>query len=88
MENLIARGRIAVLAGLLGAAFLALPAAGATDITDIGTLDQSVLASIPSFQAANRQLQQYGEGLQKQYNARAAHASQGDQAKLAAEFRG
>jgi outer membrane protein len=88
MENLIARGRIAVLAGLLGAAFLALPAAGATDITDIGTLDQSVPASIPSFQAANRQLQQYGEGLQKQYNARAAHASQGDQAKLAAEFRG
>ena len=86
MENLITRGRVAALAFALGAAFLATPAIGATDVVDIGTLDQSMLASIPAFQAANRQMTQYGEQLQKQYVARAQHASQADQAKLASEF--
>jgi outer membrane protein len=86
MENLITRGRLAALAFALGAAVLATPAVGATDVTDIGTLDQSVLASIPAFQSANKEMTQYGEQLQQQYVGRARHASQADQAKLAAEF--
>ncbi|HTW84796.1 MAG TPA: OmpH family outer membrane protein [Candidatus Sulfotelmatobacter sp.] len=86
MENLITRGRLAALAFAVGTAVLATTAVGATDVTDIGTLDQSVLGSIPAFQSANRQLQQYGATLQKQYLARAQHASQADQQKLASEF--
>jgi outer membrane protein len=80
------RGRLAALVFALGTAVLGTTAVGATDVTGIGTLDQTVLGSIPAFQTANRQLQQYGASLQKQYLSRAQHASQSDQAKLAQEF--
>ncbi|MGD1065873.1 MAG: OmpH family outer membrane protein [Vulcanimicrobiaceae bacterium] len=87
MEH-ITRGRLAALVFALGTAVLATTAVGATDVTDIGTLDQNILGSIPAFQSATRQLQQYGATLQKQYLGRAQHASQSDQAKLAQEFQG
>jgi outer membrane protein len=80
------RGRAAALAFALGLAIVAVPAIGATDITDIGSLDQAALAALPSFQTANRQLNDYGNSLRKQYVGRAAHASQSDQQKLAGEF--
>jgi outer membrane protein len=86
MNRPITLGRAAALAFALGAAILATPAVGATDVTDIGSLDQAALAALPAFQAANRQLNAYGVGLQKQYVGRAKHASQSDQQRLAAEF--
>ncbi|MBV8579126.1 MAG: OmpH family outer membrane protein [Candidatus Eremiobacteraeota bacterium] len=88
MQNPFTRGRSAALAFALGAALVAAPAIGATDVTDIGSLDQTALASLPSFQAASRQLNDYGVSLQRQYTARAAHASQATQQRLAAEFQG
>lgn len=88
MNNPFTRGRAAALAFALGAAILAVPAVGATDITDIGSLDQAALAALPSFQAANKQLNDYGAGLQKQYVGRARKASQSDQQRLAGEFQG
>ena len=80
------RGRATALAFALGAALVAAPAIGATDVADIGALDQTALAALPSFQAANRQLNDYGGSLQRQYTGRAAHASQAQQQKLAQEF--
>ena len=88
MNNPFTRGRAAALAFALGAAILATPAIGATDVTDIGSLDQAALAALPSFQAANKQLNDYGANLQKQYIGRARKASQADQQKLGAEFQG
>lgn len=85
ISRLRSRGKLIALAGALLALF-ALPASGATDLTDIGSLDQSGIAGLPSFQAANRQLMQYGQTLQKQFTKRAAHASQAQQQRLAAEF--
>lgn len=88
MNNPFTRGRAAALAFALGAAILAVPAIGATDVTDIGSLDQAALAALPSFQAANKQLNDYGANLQKQYVGRARKASQSDQQRLASEFQG
>jgi outer membrane protein len=81
-----ARGRIAALALALGAALVATPAIGATDVTDIGSLDQGAIAALPAFQRANQQVYQYGQQLQKQFLARGAHASQAEQQKLGQEF--
>jgi outer membrane protein len=86
MNQLFARGRAVALAFALGAAILATPAIGATDVTDIGSLDQQALAALPQFQAANKQLNGYGASLQKQYLGRAQHASQSEQQRLAGEF--
>ena len=86
MQNPFVRRRVGALAFALGMAILATPAIGATDVTDIGAIDQNALATLPAFQQANRQLNSYGATLQKQYSGRAAHASQQEQQRLAAEF--
>ena len=88
MNNPFKRGRAAAVVFALCAAVLATPAIGATDVIDIGSLDQSALAALPAFQAANKALSDYGTGLQKQYIGRAQRASQAQQQKLAAEFQG
>ncbi len=88
MNHPFTRGRVAALAVAFGLAVCAMPAVGATDVTDIGALDQTALASLPAFQAANRQLNEYGASLQRQYAGRAAHAPQAQQQKLAQEFQG
>jgi outer membrane protein len=88
MYQAFTRGRAAALAFALCAAIVATPAIGATDVTDIGSLDQAALAALPSFQAASRQLNGYGASLQKQYVGRARNTSQAGQQKLAAEFQG
>ncbi|HEY4439237.1 MAG TPA: OmpH family outer membrane protein [Candidatus Elarobacter sp.] len=80
------RGRGAALAFALAAAFLASPAIGATDVTDIGAIDQSAIAALPAFASANKQLYDYGQSLQKQFASRAAHASQSQQQQLAGEY--
>lgn len=86
MKTPFTRGRAAALAFALGVAVLATPAIGATDVTDIGSLDQAALAALPSFQAANKQLNDYGNGLRGQYIRRAQHASQAEQARLGNEY--
>ena len=86
MKNPITRGRAAALAFALVAAVLATPAIGATDVTDIGALDQSALAALPQFQAANKQLNDYGNSLRNSYINRAKKASQAEQQRLAGEF--
>jgi len=88
MTTRITRGRAAALAFALGAAILATPAIGATDLADIGSIDQAALGALPAFQTASRQLNEYGASLQKQYTGRAAHASQPEQQRLAGEFQG
>ena len=86
MNQPFTRGRLAALAFALGAAILATPAIGASDVTDIGSIDQNALAALPSFQAANRQMAEYSGSLQKQYRARGAHASQQQQQRLGQEY--
>jgi outer membrane protein len=62
--------------------------ARAADVTDIGYVDQAVLAALPSFQTANRQFSEFGRRLQAEYVGRARHASSAQQAQLAQEFQG
>jgi len=68
------------------AAFVAAPAALAADVTDIGFVDQGALASLPAFASANRQFNQFGANLQRQYAARAKGQSQDQQQRLAQQF--
>lgn len=86
MRREILQGLRLTLAALLVAAAIGTPRVLAADVNDIGFLDQSALANIPSFQNANRQIAAYQANLQKQFMARARKASQQDQAKLAGEF--
>jgi outer membrane protein len=86
MHRLTQRTRGAVLAAVLATTMVAAPAVLAADITDIGFVDQGALATIPAFEAANRQVAAYGEALQRQYAARAKGASRDQQAKLGQEF--
>lgn len=88
MQNRLVGRRAGAAAFALAAAMLATPAIGATDITDIGAIDQTALATIPAFQSANRQLNDYGASLQKQYVGRAQHASPQEQQRLSQEFQG
>jgi outer membrane protein len=86
ISSIVSRGRIAAF--VAAAAVLAAPAALAADVTDIGYVDQGALASLPSFQAANRQFSEFGHRLQAEYIGRARHASTTRQAQLAQEFQG
>lgn len=70
------------------AAFLGAPAALAADVTDIGYVDQGALATLPSFQSANRQFADFGKHLQAEYLGRAKRADAQKQAQLAQEFQG
>jgi outer membrane protein len=78
--------RTVVLAIVAAAAVLTAPAALAADVTDIGFVDQGTLASLPSFQNANRQFTDYGQKLRVQYIGRARHANSAQQAQFAQEF--
>lgn len=77
----------------LGVAFVALlsligaPLALASDLTDIGSIDQGAIANLPSFVRANRELAQYKSGLDRQFavQMKSAH-SQGDQSRIVASF--
>ena len=55
-----------LLAGLAGASALA-PAAIAADLTDVGYLDQSAVATLPAFVSANQQLASYKAQLDQQF---------------------
>lgn len=68
-------------------ALVGAPLALAADLTDVGSIDQSAIASMPAFQAANRELGQYKAQLDKQFTAqmKGAH-SQADQQRIVASF--
>ena len=76
-----------VLALALLIASIGMPRVLAADVTDIGFLDQSQLANIPSFTDANRKFASFRANLQREFEGRARKArSQADQQKLASEF--
>lgn len=83
MVKLVRRLAAAVVAV---AALLGAPAARAAGDVDIGYLDQAQIGALPQFQAANRELAQYGNQLQNEYTARAKNASPAEQQRLASEF--
>ncbi len=68
-------------------ATIAAPLALASDLTDIGSIDQAAISSLPSFVRANQQLSQYKAGLDRQFAAqmRKAH-SQDQQNRIVATF--
>ena len=76
----------ALAAFTLACALGAAPAANAADNGDIGYVDQAALSAMPQFGAAKRQLDAYGQNLQKQYIARARRASAPEQQRLSTEF--
>jgi outer membrane protein len=78
--------RFPIISAAALAVLISAPAALAADVTDIGFVDQEALSALPSFVDANRQLSTYGEGLQRQFTARAKHASQDQQQKLQQQF--
>ncbi len=82
----MSKHRYPILAATALAVVLAAPAALAADVTDIGFVDQEALSSLPAFASANRQLNDYGQGLQRQFTARAKGASQDQQQKLQQQF--
>jgi outer membrane protein len=86
---MISKRIAAAIAGFtLTLAFAGTPAvvAADTDATDIGFVDQAQLSAMPQFTAAKRQLDSFGQNLQKQYLARARNASPAEQQRLSAEF--
>jgi len=68
------------------AALIAMPAALAADLTDIGYVDQSQLSALPAFAQASRQMNDYGTNLQRQFVERARHAPASQQQALSQEF--
>lgn len=86
MKHMTLRVQSAIVAAVVSGALIAAPAVLAADVADIGYIDQAALSSLPVFQQANRSLQQYGQGLQRQYVGRAKHASQAEGQRLSSEF--
>ncbi len=68
------------------AAAIGTPFTLAADVTDLGFVDQLAIASTPSFQAANRQLQAYNDQLQRQFSDQVRHTPAQQQAALAQSF--
>lgn len=59
----------------------------AADLTDVGFIDQSDLANLPVFLAANRQLANYKTQLDSQYNAQMRHVrTDAERQQLALQF--
>lgn len=72
-------------AALLAVAFA--PAAIASDLTDIGFLDQAQVGALPVFAAANAQLQQYQAQLNDQFKSAMRGAkSDADKQRITAQF--
>jgi outer membrane protein len=85
------RGPTAILAAaaLALVAAIAAPSVLAAEFTDVGYVDQAKLASIKSFNDANRQLAVYKAGLDKQFAQRMRGIKNpADQQRIAQEFQG
>jgi len=75
----------AFAAALVATAFA--PATLAADVTDIGFVDQAALSNIASFQSANRELQAYKGGLDRQFAAQMRGVKDPNaQARIAQQF--
>ena len=87
MRSFFTRPKIGALPAALLAAFALATASPAADVTDIGYVDQSALAGIPSFVNANRELGQYKAQLDKQFAAQIRRVrDQNTQARIAQAF--
>lgn len=68
-------------------AFAATPSAIASDLTDVGYVDQSAIAALPPFVQANRQLAQYKAQLDRQFAAAMKGAkTDADRQRIAGQF--
>jgi outer membrane protein len=78
---------ILTLAALLALLPIVGPAAIAADLTDVGFLDQSAVASLPAFVAANQQVAQYKAQLESQFASamRGAH-SDADKQRITLQY--
>ena len=76
-----------LLAALAAAAFLLVaPQALATDIADVGFIDQSAVGDLAPFQAARAQFTAFQQNLSPQYQAAIKGKSPGDQQAISAQF--
>ena len=79
--------KYALTALLALVALIAAPLALAADLTDIGSIDQAAIGNLPKFVDANRQLAQYKNDLDRQFQAQIKNAhSQASQQKIVAAF--
>ncbi|HEX8807352.1 MAG TPA: OmpH family outer membrane protein [Candidatus Aquilonibacter sp.] len=78
---------ILTLAALIALLPVVGPAAIAADLTDVGFLDQSAVASLPAFVAANQQVAQYKAQLEGQFASamRGAH-SDADKQRITLQY--
>ncbi len=78
---------ISTLAVLLALLPLVGPAAIAADLTDVGFLDQSAIASLPAFVAANQQVAAYKAQLEAQFaNAMRGARSDADKQRVTLQY--
>src|SRR5208283_4150390 len=78
---------ITTLAVLLALLPIVGPAAIAADLTGVGFLDQSAVATLPAFVAANQQVEQYKAQLQNQFaNAMRGARSDADKQRITLQF--
>ncbi len=78
---------ITTLAVLLALLPIVGPAAIAADLTGVGFLDQSAVATLPAFVAANQQVEQYKAQLQSQFaNAMRGARSDADKQRITLQF--
>jgi outer membrane protein len=76
-----------VLAAAALAAMLAVPAAIAADLTDVGYLDQAAVGALPQFQRANAEVAQFKAQLDPQFAAAMKRAhSDADRQRISGEF--
>lgn len=76
-----------VVAAAALAALLAVPAAIAADLTDVGYLDQAAVGALPQFQRANAEVAQYKATLDPQFAAAMKHArNDADRQRISGEF--
>lgn len=83
----LARGRNPVMAALaVGLALALTPQALATDISDVGFVDQAVIGQLKPFRDAQAEFAQYQQQLRTQFQAAIKGKSQADQQKIFADF--
>src|SRR5450755_409338 len=73
-------------AALTAAALLVAPQALATDISDVGFIDQGAVGDLAPFQAARQQFTAYQQSLSPQFQAAVKGKSPADQQAISAQF--
>jgi len=82
--NIRKRYVLVAAAALLAAAVA--PVALAADLTDVGSVNQTQIGSLPAFQRANQELAQYKAQLDQQFAAQTRGKSDADKARIAQTF--